>query len=50
MQCNEPRTDDALPADIALSNSAPLGKKGLEAGWFLLMRSCMHPFLLCSAI
>ncbi|XP_030953203.1 SUPPRESSOR OF ABI3-5 isoform X2 [Quercus lobata] len=31
-QCNEPRTDDALPADIALSNSAPLGKKGLEAG------------------
>ncbi|KAF5480065.1 hypothetical protein F2P56_000835 [Juglans regia] len=31
-QCNEPRTDDALPADIALSNPAPIGKKGLEAG------------------
>ncbi|XP_035550646.1 SUPPRESSOR OF ABI3-5-like isoform X2 [Juglans regia] len=31
-QCNEPRTDDALPTDGALSIPAPLGKKGLEAG------------------
>ncbi|KAJ4828808.1 hypothetical protein Tsubulata_010824, partial [Turnera subulata] len=31
-QCNEPRTDDAPPADIASSNSATLGKKGFEAG------------------
>ncbi|XP_027347442.1 SUPPRESSOR OF ABI3-5 isoform X4 [Abrus precatorius] len=31
-QCNEPRTDDAPAADISLSNSAALGKKGLEAG------------------
>ncbi|CAI8608823.1 unnamed protein product [Vicia faba] len=31
-QCNEPRTDDAPAADISLSNSSSLGKKGLEAG------------------
>ncbi|KAK7386801.1 hypothetical protein VNO78_27137 [Psophocarpus tetragonolobus] len=31
-QCNEPRTDDAPAADISLSNSAAIGKKGLEAG------------------
>ncbi|XP_021642871.2 SUPPRESSOR OF ABI3-5 isoform X2 [Hevea brasiliensis] len=31
-QCNEPRTEDAPPADIALSNPASLGKKGFEAG------------------
>ncbi|XP_062150867.1 SUPPRESSOR OF ABI3-5 isoform X2 [Alnus glutinosa] len=31
-QCNEPRSDDAPPADISLSNPTPLGKKGLEAG------------------
>ncbi|KAF2290528.1 hypothetical protein GH714_014275 [Hevea brasiliensis] len=31
-QCNEPRTEDAPPADIALSNTASLGKKGFEAG------------------
>ncbi|GAV61742.1 RRM_1 domain-containing protein/G-patch domain-containing protein/RRM_6 domain-containing protein [Cephalotus follicularis] len=31
-QCNEPRTDDAPPADIALSSSTSLGKKGSEAG------------------
>ncbi|XP_057422392.1 SUPPRESSOR OF ABI3-5 isoform X2 [Lotus japonicus] len=31
-QCNEPRTDDAPAADISSSNSAALGKKGLEAG------------------
>ncbi|XP_038685999.1 SUPPRESSOR OF ABI3-5 isoform X2 [Tripterygium wilfordii] len=31
-QCNEPRTDDAPPADIALSNPAALGRKGSEAG------------------
>ncbi|GFZ02032.1 suppressor of abi3-5 [Actinidia rufa] len=30
-QCNEPRTDDAPPADMALSNPTPMGKKG-EAG------------------
>ncbi|KAB5516782.1 hypothetical protein DKX38_027430 [Salix brachista] len=32
-QCNEPRTDDSPPADIALSNPPSLGKKGFEAGW-----------------
>jgi RNA-binding protein 5/10 len=32
VQCNEPRTDDAPAADISLSNSTSLGKKGLEAG------------------
>ncbi|KAL3568498.1 hypothetical protein D5086_031149 [Populus alba] len=31
-QCNEPRADDAPPADIALSNPPSLGKKGFEAG------------------
>ncbi|KAJ7963485.1 SUPPRESSOR OF ABI3-5 like [Quillaja saponaria] len=31
-QCNEPRADDAPPADITLSNPAASGKKGLEAG------------------
>ncbi|CAI0627026.1 unnamed protein product [Linum tenue] len=31
-QCNEPRRDDAPPADMALSNTASLGRKGLEAG------------------
>ncbi|XP_057976476.1 SUPPRESSOR OF ABI3-5 isoform X2 [Malania oleifera] len=31
-QCNEGRTDDAPPADIASSNPTPLGRKGLEAG------------------
>ncbi|KAG4938891.1 hypothetical protein JHK85_045601 [Glycine max] len=31
-QCNEPRTDDAPAADISLSNSAAIGKKGSEAG------------------
>ncbi|XP_050229868.1 SUPPRESSOR OF ABI3-5 isoform X2 [Mercurialis annua] len=31
-QCNEPRTEDAPPADIAMSNSTSLGKKGFEAG------------------
>ncbi|KAJ6370779.1 hypothetical protein OIU77_001315 [Salix suchowensis] len=31
-QCNEPRTDDSPPADIALSNPPSLGKKGFEAG------------------
>uniref|UniRef100_A0A2P2MAC0 Uncharacterized protein n=1 Tax=Rhizophora mucronata TaxID=61149 RepID=A0A2P2MAC0_RHIMU len=31
-QCNEPRTDDAPPADVALSNPTPLGKKGSESG------------------
>ncbi|GFZ16570.1 suppressor of abi3-5 [Actinidia rufa] len=30
-QCNEPRTDDAPPADMASSNPTPMGKKG-EAG------------------
>ncbi|KAJ6684258.1 hypothetical protein OIU85_007903 [Salix viminalis] len=30
--CNEPRTDDSPPADIALSNPPSLGKKGFEAG------------------
>ncbi|XP_027123190.2 SUPPRESSOR OF ABI3-5 isoform X1 [Coffea arabica] len=30
-QCNEPRTDDAPPADMASSNPTPLGKRG-EAG------------------
>lgn len=32
MQCNEPRTDDAPPADINMSNQSSLGKKGQEAG------------------
>lgn len=32
LQCNEPRTDDAPAADISLSNSAAIGKKGSEAG------------------
>ena len=27
-QCNEPRTDDASPADMASSNPTPLGKRG----------------------
>uniref|UniRef100_A0A6N2LEC1 RNA-binding protein n=1 Tax=Salix viminalis TaxID=40686 RepID=A0A6N2LEC1_SALVM len=31
-QCNEPRTDDAPPADMALSNPSSSGKKGFEAG------------------
>ncbi|KAG8659820.1 hypothetical protein MANES_02G081900v8 [Manihot esculenta] len=31
-QCNEPRTEDAPAADIALSNPASLGRKGFEAG------------------
>ncbi|CAN0897368.1 SUPPRESSOR OF ABI3-5 [Linum grandiflorum] len=31
-QCNEPRTDDAPPADMALSNGTSLGRKGSEAG------------------
>ncbi|KAJ8753382.1 hypothetical protein K2173_019781 [Erythroxylum novogranatense] len=31
-QCNEPRTDDAPSADIALSNPMPLGRKGFESG------------------
>ncbi|OMO50974.1 hypothetical protein CCACVL1_30088 [Corchorus capsularis] len=31
-QCNEPRTDDAPPADISLSSSTSLGKKGSESG------------------
>ncbi|XP_065850651.1 SUPPRESSOR OF ABI3-5 isoform X2 [Euphorbia lathyris] len=31
-QCNEPRTEDAPPADVAMSNSSSLGKKGFEAG------------------
>ncbi|XP_023527103.1 SUPPRESSOR OF ABI3-5 isoform X1 [Cucurbita pepo subsp. pepo] len=31
-QCNEPRTDDAPPADINMSNQSSLGKKGQEAG------------------
>ncbi|XP_075511969.1 SUPPRESSOR OF ABI3-5 isoform X2 [Primulina tabacum] len=30
-QCNEPRTEDAPPADMTSSNPAPIGKKG-EAG------------------
>ncbi|XP_019070788.1 SUPPRESSOR OF ABI3-5 isoform X5 [Solanum lycopersicum] len=30
-QCNEPRTDDAPPADMASSNSSSLGRRG-EAG------------------
>ena len=34
LQCNEPRTEDAPAADISLSNSTALGKKGLEAGWY----------------
>lgn len=32
LQCNEPRTEDAPSAEISLSNSTALGKKGLEAG------------------
>ncbi|XWS30625.1 hypothetical protein CRYUN_Cryun23aG0001800 [Craigia yunnanensis] len=31
-QCNEPRTDDSPSADISLSNSTTLGKKGSESG------------------
>ncbi|KDP35708.1 hypothetical protein JCGZ_10480 [Jatropha curcas] len=31
-QCNEPRTEDSPPADIAMSNATSLGKKGFEAG------------------
>ncbi|GKV20332.1 hypothetical protein SLEP1_g30475 [Rubroshorea leprosula] len=31
-QCNEPRADDAPLADMSLSNSASLGKKGSESG------------------
>ncbi|WCJ25111.1 suppressor of abi3-5 [Euphorbia peplus] len=31
-QCNEPRTEDAPPADVAMSSSGSLGKKGFEAG------------------
>ncbi|KAJ6842776.1 SUPPRESSOR OF ABI3-5 isoform X1 [Iris pallida] len=31
-QCNESRTDDAPPADVATSSSTTLGKKGPEAG------------------
>ncbi|KAL5745298.1 hypothetical protein ACOSP7_026444 [Xanthoceras sorbifolium] len=31
-QCNEPRTDDAPSADITLSNSTNLGKKGSDTG------------------
>ncbi|XP_022772030.1 SUPPRESSOR OF ABI3-5 isoform X2 [Durio zibethinus] len=31
-QCNEPRTDDSPAADISLSNSTTLGKKGSESG------------------
>ncbi|XP_021645315.2 SUPPRESSOR OF ABI3-5 isoform X2 [Hevea brasiliensis] len=31
-QCNEPRTEDAPPADVALSNPTSLGRKGFEAG------------------
>ncbi|KAK6256125.1 hypothetical protein SCA6_017430 [Theobroma cacao] len=31
-QCNEPRADDAPLADISLSNSTSLGKKGSESG------------------
>ncbi|CAN1160772.1 SUPPRESSOR OF ABI3-5 [Linum perenne] len=31
-QCNEPRTDDAPPADMALSNGTSSGRKGLETG------------------
>ncbi|KAK6935037.1 G-patch domain [Dillenia turbinata] len=30
--CNEGRTDDAPPADLASSNPMPMGKKGSEAG------------------
>jgi RNA-binding protein 5/10 len=37
LQCNEPRADDAPPADIALSNPPSLGKKGFEAGWFEML-------------
>ncbi|XAR55866.1 hypothetical protein NMG60_11036095 [Bertholletia excelsa] len=37
-QCNEPRTDDAPPADMASSNPTPMGKKG-EQG--------LHMFWLC---
>ncbi|KAI7988084.1 SUPPRESSOR OF ABI3-5 [Camellia lanceoleosa] len=29
-QCNEPRTADALPADVALSNPTTVGKKGRQ--------------------
>ena len=32
MQCNEVRTDESPPADIASSNPS-VGKKGSEAGW-----------------
>lgn len=39
LQCNEPRTEDAPAADIALSNPASLGRKGFEAGWFELLLS-----------
>nr|KJB48150.1 hypothetical protein B456_008G054400 [Gossypium raimondii] len=31
-QCNEPRTDDAPAADISLSHSTSLGKKGTDSG------------------
>ncbi|KAF2325708.1 hypothetical protein GH714_033368 [Hevea brasiliensis] len=31
-RCNEPRTEDAPPADVALSNPTSLGRKGFEAG------------------
>ncbi|PPD97201.1 hypothetical protein GOBAR_DD05763 [Gossypium barbadense] len=31
-ECNEPRTDDAPAADISLSHSTSLGKKGTDSG------------------
>lgn len=32
LQCNEPRSEDAPPADISHSNPTSLGRKGLESG------------------
>ncbi|XP_064991636.1 SUPPRESSOR OF ABI3-5-like isoform X3 [Musa acuminata AAA Group] len=31
-QCNEPRTEDAPPADVASTNPTPLGKRGSDLG------------------
>ncbi|XP_073290526.1 SUPPRESSOR OF ABI3-5 [Primulina huaijiensis] len=36
-QCNEPRTEDAPPADMTSSNPAPIGKKGETGPTYVLV-------------
>lgn len=50
MQCNEPRTDDAPPADINMSNQSSLGKKGQEAGQCIVCHQVVSILFPCDEV